>query len=67
MQENKSKLPPTPVSEILPRGNYFNENEDDLQRLLPSNMEIILFLRMNLFFLLYWRFPSTHCVIKTVI
>ena len=57
MQENKSKFPPTPVSEILPRGNYFNENEDDLQRLLPSNMEIILFLRMNLFFLLYWRFP----------
>ena len=43
MQENKSKLPPTPVSEILPRGNYFNENEDDLQRLLPSDMEIILF------------------------
>ena len=43
MQENKSKLPPTPVSEMLPRGNYFNENEDHLQRLSPSYMEIILF------------------------
>ena len=50
MQENKSKLPPTPVSEILPRGNYFNENEDDLQRLLPSNMEIILFYEWTFFF-----------------
>ena len=52
MQENKSKLPPTPVSEILPRGNYFNENEDDLQRLLPSYMEIILFYEWTFFFTL---------------
>ena len=50
MHENKSKLPPTPVSEILPRGNYFNENEDHLQRLLPSYMEIILFYEWNFFF-----------------
>ena len=50
MQENKSKLPPTPVSEILPRGNYFNENEDDLQRLLPSYMEIILFTNEPFFY-----------------
>ena len=52
MQENKSKLPPTPVSEILPRGNYFNENEDHLQRLLPSYMEIILFYEWTFFFTL---------------
>ena len=50
MQENKSKLPPTLVSEILPRGNYFNENEDHLQRLLPSYMEIILFYEWTFFF-----------------
>ena len=61
MHENKIKIPLTPVGEILPRGNYFNENEDHLQRLLLSYMKVILFLQINFFFKLYWRFPSTHC------
>ena len=50
MHENKIKIPLTPVGEILPRENYFNENEDHLQRLLLSYMKIILFLQINFFF-----------------
>ena len=59
MHENKIKIPLTPVGEILSRGNYFNENEDHLQRLLLSYMKKILFLQINFFFKLYCT-PSTH-------
>ena len=55
MHENKIKIPLTPVGEILPRGNYFNENEDHLQRLLLSY--IILFLQINFFFKILLAIP----------
>ena len=55
MNENKIKIPLTHVGEILPRGNYFNENEDHLQRLLLSY--IILFLQINFFFKILLAIP----------
>ena len=57
MHENKIKIPLTPVGEILPRGNYFNENEDHLQRLLLSYMKVILFLQINFFFKILLAIP----------
>ena len=65
MHENKIKIPLTPVGEILPRGNYFNENEDHLKRLLLSYMKKILFLQINFFLNFIAHLP--HTVIKTVI
>ena len=67
MHENKIKIPPTPVGEILPIGNYFNENEDHLQRLLLSYMKIVLFFTNKLFFLNFIGDSPPHIVIKTVI
>ena len=60
MHENKIKIPLTPVGEIWPRGNYFNENEDHLKRLLLSYMKKNTFFTNKLFFKLYCT-PSTHC------
>ena len=49
MHENKSKLPLTPVSEILPRENYFNEKRRSLTMAFPFLYENCTFLQMHLF------------------